>query len=99
MATQTEKDERKDRPGQGIKVEVRFPISTKGSFTGTFVADTPIKSVRMRAMAFFGIAEDGQHAYYLTYKGKRIEDGTQLGEIDKKAKEIKLTLVKELIQG
>lgn len=50
-------------------------------------------------MSFFGVAEDGQHAYYLTHAGSQVTDDVTVGEVAGHAKAVKFTLVKELIQG
>lgn len=99
METKEAADNEDKKGDRKIKVEVRFPISTKGAFSETFKVYTLVGAVRERALKFFEIAEDGQHAYYLTHKSKRLDDNSKLGDIDNKAKELKLTLVKELIQG
>jgi hypothetical protein len=91
---------RPDKPkNHAIKVTVTFPIAPGGPFHADEPPDTTIKTLRDAAMAQFGIAEDGQHAYYLTHGGTRVSDGQTVGEIAGHAKAVKFTLVKELIQG
>lgn len=87
------------RPQTRVKVTVTFPISPRGPFHSEEPDDPTIAAVRQAAMSFFGVAEDGQHAYYLTHAGSQVTDDVTVGEVASHAKAVKFTLVKELIQG
>ena len=82
-----------------LKVSVSFPISPKKPFKAEEAEKATAGEVKAAAMAYFGVAEDGQHAYYLTHAGEKAADETSLHDLAGHAKEIKFTLVKELIQG
>lgn len=99
MTTQQREDPHERKPASTVRAEVRFPISTGKPFSEDLPFETSIGQVRDLAMAHFKVAADGQHAYYLTYNGDRLEDTGKIGDVDQGSKKIKLTLVKELIQG
>lgn len=82
-----------------IEVHVAFPIAPAGPFHEKFGSDATAGQVREAAMAHFGVAEDGQHAYYLTHDGAKVADNLSLKEIAGRSVSVKFTLVKELIQG
>jgi hypothetical protein len=82
-----------------VKVRVTFPISTKGPFHEKVEPETDAGAVKASAMTHFGVAEDGQHTYYLSHGGSKVSDTETIGELAAGAEEVKLTLVKELIQG
>ena len=52
-------------------------------------------------MHYFGVHEDPGSRYYLTqgHAGEELADGLTIGQIADHARAVKLTLVKELIQG
>lgn len=81
-----------------IEVTVTFPLADK-PFHREFGPTATVGEVRSAAMEEFGAVEDPQYSYYLTYKGQRVEDGRTLRDLDEHAHGLKLTLVKELIQG
>lgn len=82
-----------------INVRVNFPISPNGPFHEKVAPEASAGAVKEGAMSHFGVAEDGQHAYYLSHAGAKTPDTETIGDLANGAKEIKLTLVKELIQG
>jgi hypothetical protein len=82
-----------------IKVKVTFPISPAGPLHGERPASETIGALREEAMTHFGVASDGQHDYYLTHAGKKLEDTETIGTVADTAHEAKFTLVKELVQG
>jgi hypothetical protein len=81
-----------------INVTVTFPLAEK-PFHQPFAPSTTVGEVRTDAMREFGVVDDPQHQYYLTFKGARLENETELGSLEGHAEGLKLTLVKELIQG
>jgi hypothetical protein len=83
---------------QLIEVTVTFPLGEK-PFHEEYGNTSTVGEVRTAAMQHFGVVEDPQYAYYLTYKGERQNDTTTLGSIAEHAHGLKFTLVKELIQG
>jgi len=82
-----------------IKVTVTFPISPAGPLRGERPATETVGALREEAMTHFGVAPDGQHSYYLTHAGKKLEDTETIGQVAGTAHEAKFTLVKELVQG
>lgn len=99
MTTQERSKPKPNPKPKLIKVTVSFPISPSGPFRTEVEPDITIGKIRQDAMAHFGVAEDGQHAYYLTHDGAQIGDERMVGEVAGKARSVKFTLVKELIQG
>jgi hypothetical protein len=100
MSTDTEQ-EKKPRPPKPHKVKatVSFPISPKGPYKKEASPELVIGKLRADAMAHFRVTEDSEHEYYLSHEGAKVADEKTVGEIAGEAKEVKFTLVKELIQG
>jgi hypothetical protein len=94
----TEKTKPKPEP-ELVKTTVSFPISPSGPYRTEVEGDTTVGAIRQDAMTHFGVAEDGQHAYYLTHSGAKIADEATIADVAGEAKAVKFTLVKELIQG
>src|SRR5437870_5707567 len=84
---------------QTIKVTVTFPISPAGPFHAERDAIETVGMLREDAMTHFGVAADTQHSYYLTHDGQQVDDTVTIGHEAGPAHAVKLTLVKELIQG
>lgn len=82
-----------------IKVTVTFPISPAGPLRGERPPTETVGALREEAMKHFSVAPDGQHNYYLTHAGGRVDDGHTVGEVAGTTHEAKFTLVKELVQG
>jgi hypothetical protein len=83
---------------QQLEVTVTFPLG-ETPFHDRYAESATIGEVRAAAMNHFGVVEDPQYTYYLTHNGERQNDATTLGSIVEHAHGLKLTLVKELIQG
>ena len=83
------------------KVTVRFPLAPGKPFSVSDADDTTVGAIRMAAMGYFGVHEDPGSRYYLTQgqAGEELADGSTIGQVAGHAKAVKLTLVKELIQG
>jgi hypothetical protein len=99
VSTAEQSAEARPKKDHRINVRVNFPISPNGPFHEKVAPETSAGIVKESAMSHFGVAEDGQHAYYLSHAGAKIPDTKTIGDLANGAKEIKLTLVKELIQG
>lgn len=99
MSTAEQSAEAKPNKDYSINVRVNFPISPNGPFHEKVAPGLSAQTVKEGAMSHFGVAEDGQHAYYLSHAGAKVPDTETVGDLADGAKEIKLTLVKELIQG
>ena len=84
---------------ESIKVTVTFPLARKEPYKSEDPPDTQVEQVRAAAMNHFGIADDDSAVYYLTQSRERPEPGETIGAIADKAKSVKFSLVKELIQG
>lgn len=82
-----------------IRVTVAFPIAPGGPFHETVAGETLVGTLRQNAMQHFGVAEDSQHAYYLTHEGVRSPEEATVGSIAEHHEAVKFTLVKELVQG
>jgi hypothetical protein len=79
-----------------IQVKVAFPMSTRGPYHHRYDEADTIARVRFR------VHEEPGSVYYLTEDrrdDRRVEDGETLGELVEHKHELKLTLVKDLIQG
>jgi hypothetical protein len=81
-----------------IHVTVTFPLA-KQPYQDAVPPQTTVGEVRKAAMENFGVNEEPQSKYYLTFKGERQQDSTTIGDLAGHAEAVKLTLVKELIQG
>jgi hypothetical protein len=99
VSTAEQSAEAKPKKEHKIKVRVTFPISPNGPFHEKVEPETSAGFVKASAMTHFGVAEDGQHAYYLSRAGAKVADTETIGSLAEGAEEVKLTLVKELIQG
>lgn len=82
-----------------IEITVTFPISPAGPLRGNRPAAETVGALRDEAMTHFGVAADGQHSYYLTHDGKKVDDTETIGQVAGTAHATKFTLVKELVQG
>lgn len=84
-----------------MKVTVSFPLAPGKPFSTTEPADATFAVVRAAAMDYFGAHEDPGSRYYLTHgeAGDELSDTDTVGHIAGHAKALKVTLVKELIQG
>lgn len=83
------------------KVTVAFPLVHGKPFSATYPDARTIVEIRNAAMDYFGVDEDPGSRYYLTQgsAGEELADGRTVGEIAGHGHAVKLTLVKELIQG
>lgn len=81
-----------------IQVTVTFPLG-KTPFHADATATQTIGELRSAAMNHFGVSPDSQTQYYLTHNGQRLDDTKTVGDVAGPAHGLKLTLVKELIQG
>ena len=85
-----------------IQLKVAFPMSTRGPYHHHYDDAETIATVRAAAMEHFRVHEEPGSVYYLTEDrrdDRRVEDGETLGELVEHKHELKLTLVKDLIQG
>jgi len=98
-AASTEKDKKPGGKPEDLKVTVSFPLAGKGPYKDDVEPATPAESVRGAAMSHFGVVDDQTTSYYMTHKGDRVGPTPALGELADNARALKLTLVKELIQG
>jgi hypothetical protein len=87
-------------PVTATKVTVTFPLARGKPFAATEPSDATVGVIRTAAMAQFGVHEDPGSRYYLTHgpHDEKLADGTLIGSIAEE-NAVKLTLVKELIQG
>lgn len=83
------------------KVAVTFPLGTGGPFKASEPDDTTIGKIRAEAMAHFGVHEEPGSRYYLTHgpDDTELNNDATIASIADEAHSVKLTLVKELIQG
>jgi hypothetical protein len=82
------------------KVTIDFPISPKGQFNEEVDDSALVSEVVEDAMTFFEVTADEQHAYYLTFGGKKVDAEIPLSEaVPGKAQAVKFTMIKELVQG
>ena len=97
-----------------VKVTVTFPLGTGKPYKATNTDDTTILVVRHAAMQHFGVHEDPGSRYFLTFGPHHEEIGDDRtlssldeqddghggkGEHEKPDRNLKFTLVKELVQG
>jgi hypothetical protein len=87
-----------NQPATTVKVTVVFPLGAK-PFHEEVTPRTTVGIIRSRAMTYFGIAEDGQSTYYLTFRNQRQRDDIKVGDLAGPAHAVQFTMVKELIQG
>ena len=88
-----------DRGHEAVEVVVSFPLAGQGPFKKKVGREATVESVRVEAMAHFGVHDDETTTYYLTHDGARVTPEKTVGEVAGEAEAVKFTLVKELIQG
>lgn len=97
-----------------IEVIVTFPLASKPKYRTNEDDDTHVSVVLAAALEHFGLHADAQTQYYLADDGKRITGDPTLGSLVSdeghdhghsgdhdhgRKRELKLTLVKVLVQG
>jgi len=85
-----------------IDVRVGFPLSAREPFHHRYARHDTIGTVRAAAMNHFGVHEEPGTVYYLTddrHDDRHLEDSENLGTVAREEDELRLTLVKDLIQG
>jgi len=82
-----------------VKITVIFPVSPADAFHAEEPLETTVGAIRQAAMSHFGVADDAEYDYYLTHDARRVPDESAIGELAPHGQAVKLTLVKELIQG
>jgi hypothetical protein len=85
-----------------VEVTVAFPLSARGPFHHRYVRHDTIGTVRAAAMDHFGVHEEPDVVYYLTddrHDDRKLEDGETIGEVAGEHDDLRLTLVKDLVQG
>ena len=81
---------------------MRKPPPLAGAFV---VADNcgnrsaPVGTVRAAAMVYFEVSEDPALRFYLVHDGAEVADTTTLGDVARRAKAVKFTLAKEIVNG
>lgn len=92
----------KQKPGDKPKktqVTVSFPLAGKKPYRNDVDPITTVEAIRVAAMAHFEVADDQTTVYYLTHKGDRANPSSTVGDLAEKARAVKFTLAKELVQG
>lgn len=85
-----------------IEVMVAFPLSVRNPFHHRYARHDTIGSVRVAAMEHFGVHEEPGTVYYLTddrHDDHRLDDGETVGTVAGEREALRLTLVKDLVQG
>ncbi len=85
-----------------VETKVTFPLSTRDPFHHRYARDETIGVVRVAAMDHFGVHEEPGTVYYLTddrHDDRRLEDGETIGAVAGEHDDLRLTLVKDLVQG
>jgi hypothetical protein len=85
-----------------VEVTVAFPLSKRDPFHHRYARHDTIGTVRVAAMAHFGVHEEPGTVYYLTddrHDDRRLEDGETIGTAAGEHEDLRLTLVQDLVQG
>lgn len=86
-----------------LKVQVHFPLASGGPYKATEEPETMVAEVRRAALSHFGVNEDPGSRYYLVDRNdEEVADEVTLRDVDEEEPgkgTVKVTLVKELIQG
>jgi hypothetical protein len=85
-----------------VETTVTFPLSTRDPLHHRYARDEKISVVRVAAMDHFGVHEEPGTVYYLTddrHDDRRLEDGETIGAVAGEHHDLRLTLVKDLVQG
>lgn len=85
-----------------IEVTVAFPLSVRDPFHHRYPRHETIRAVRAAAMEHFGVHEEPGTVYYLTddrHDDRRVDDDETLGTVAGERHDLRLTLVKDLVQG
>ncbi len=85
-----------------VEVTVAFPLSTRDPFHHRYARHDTIGAVRVAAMDHFGVHEESGTVYYLTddrHDDHRLEDAETIGAVAGEHEDLRLTLVKDLVQG
>ncbi len=98
--TQAKADDEKDhgRP-DSIKVTVTFPIGSGGPYRDDLADETTVGVVRAAAMTHFGATEDPGLRFYLVHDGLEVVDTQTIGDVAGRARGVKFTLARDVIQG
>lgn len=100
QAIQAVADDAKDhgRP-ETIKVTVTFPIGPGGPYRDDLADETTVGTLRAAAMNHFGATEDPGLRFYLIHDGLEIADTSTIGDVAGRARAVKFTLARDVIQG
>jgi hypothetical protein len=85
-----------------VEVKVAFPLSTREPFHHRYRRHETIGAVRLAAMEHFRVHEEPGTVYYLTddrHDDRRLDDGETVGAAAGEHEDLRLTLVKDLVQG
>jgi hypothetical protein len=82
-----------------IEVTVTFPLSKQPPYHDKVAPETAAGTAREAAMAYFSVQAEPNTTYFLTHDGAPVADTTSISNVAGTARAVKLTLVKELIQG
>jgi hypothetical protein len=85
-----------------VEVKVVFPLSVREPFHHRYARHDTIGAVRKAAMDHFGVHEEPGSVYYLTddrHDDHRLDDGETVGAAAGPHEDLRLTLVKDLVQG
>lgn len=99
MPVASEKTQEKDKKPKKVEVTVAFPLAGQGPHKEKMDRDTTAEQVRGEAMAHFGVADSPTDSYYLAHGRKRLTGSETVGDLAEDERELKLKLVKELVQG
>lgn len=87
---------------QTVEVTVAFPLSAREPFHHRYARQDTVGTVRLAAMNHFGVHEEPGTIYYLTddrHDDQRLDDGETVATVAGKHEDLRLTLVKDLVQG
>ena len=85
-----------------VETTVTFPLSTRDRFHHRYARHETIGVVRVAAMDHFRVHEEPGTVYYLTddrHDDHRLEDAETIGAVAGEHEDLRLTLVKDLVQG
>jgi len=81
-----------------IKTVVTFPLGQR-PFQEEYESTVTVGTVRAAAMVHFEVSEDPALRFYLVHDGAEVADTMTLGDVAGRAKAVKFTLAKEIVNG
>ena len=87
-----------EHPPTHVETQIRFAMATQ-PYEHSLPRDDTVGHIRREAIDFFKITETPGDTYYLEHDGVRLADSETIGAVAGEHHEIRLLLIKVLVQG